>query len=72
MLKRWGLWVVALALVLAAGWRVASVVWVGRGTPVHDLPWIVYGYDRVWYRDRPLPVCAHGSALAAEPPPVHH
>lgn len=52
MRKRWGLWVVAVALGLATGWRVASVVCIGQGSPAHDLHWIVYGYDRVWYRDR--------------------
>lgn len=42
----------AIASVLLGLWRTAPFLPHGDADPFHELHWLVYGYDRVWYRDR--------------------
>lgn len=47
--------VAAGLLVLAIAWRAVPVLLAAEKTPttiVHDVHWLVFGYDRVWYRGR--------------------
>jgi hypothetical protein len=51
-LRRIGLFAVGLLLAAGVAGRVARVLAHGDGNVCHELHWIVYGYDRVWYRQR--------------------
>lgn len=40
------------ACIVAVGVRAAPIIRYGNGNLHHELHWMVYGYDRVWYRHR--------------------
>ena len=47
------LWLLGwLIIVLGVGWRMVPDIVYSGGNLHHAVHWFVYGYDRVWYRDR--------------------
>jgi hypothetical protein len=44
--------IMAAAAVFVLAFRVVPVIVQGHGNLYHDMHWIVYGYDEVWYHGR--------------------
>lgn len=41
-----------LIIILGVGWRMTPDIMYSGGNLHHAVHWFVYGYDRVWYRNR--------------------